>query len=87
MQSMLKEDDDMTSLLSLGVKLVPLLLTRVEESLKKTIGKLDLTKFLLNTATLCIFVRDCMWASPNAQIRRDVHQRFAEQLLLKRRTC
>ena len=59
----LKEDDDMTNLLSPGVKLLPNLVTRIEESLKKTFGKLKLINFSVNTATWCIFARDCMRAS------------------------
>ena len=47
------------NLLSVGVKLIPNLVTRVEEHLMETSGKLDWT----NTATWCIFARDCMWAS------------------------
>ena len=44
LQPMLKEDEDMTDLLSLGVKLIQDLVARVEEYLKKTFGKSDLTK-------------------------------------------
>ena len=51
----LKEDDDMMNLLSPRVKLIPNLVTRVEEDLKKTLGDQDLTNFPLNTATWCIF--------------------------------
>ena len=49
------------NLLSVGVKLVPNLVTRVEEHLEKNVGRL--THFPVNTATWCIFARDCMWAS------------------------
>ena len=58
-----KEDDDMTNLLSPGVKLVSNLVTRIEQDLKKTFGKLILTCSPVNTATWCIFGRDCTWTS------------------------
>ena len=60
--SMLEEDDEVVGRLSLSVKLIPNLV-RVEEHLKKTFGKLDLTNFPVNTATWCCFARDYMWAS------------------------
>ena len=58
-----KEDVDMTYLLSPGVKLLPNWVTRIEENLMKTFGKLNLTHFQVNTATWCTFARYCMWAS------------------------
>ena len=45
------------------VDLIPNLVTRVEENLKKTNRKVKLTIFPVNTATWCIFARDCVWAS------------------------
>ena len=58
-----KDDDDMTNLLSPGVKLLPNLVTRIGENFKQTFGNLNLTIFPVNTATWCIFARCCMWAS------------------------
>ena len=58
-----KVDDDMISLLSLGVKLFPNLVTRVKENLKSTFGKSDLKNFSTNIATWPLFERDCMRGS------------------------
>ena len=58
-----KEEDDMRNLLPAEVKRGPYLVKRIEEALKKTFGTLKLTNFPVNTATWCIFARDCMWAT------------------------
>ena len=47
----------MTNLLSAGIKLFPNLVTRVEENLRQTFGKLDLTIFSVNTAACGVFSR------------------------------
>ena len=48
-------------MLSTGVNLFPNLVTRVEESLKTTLGNLNLT-FPAKPATWWIFAHDCLWA-------------------------
>ena len=40
-----KEDDDKTNMLSLGVKLLPKLVTTIEEHFKKTTRKIESDKF------------------------------------------
>ena len=40
-----EEDDDMTNMFPVGVKLLPNLVTRIEENLLKTVGKLISTNF------------------------------------------
>ena len=62
----------------------PNLSTRVEEHVQKTFGNLGVTNFPINTATWCIFARDCMWAS--LQMRRTVetHTRGLSELFLRR---
>ena len=46
---------DVINLSLAGVKLIPNLVTRVEEHPKKTFGKLDLTNLPVHTATCCVF--------------------------------
>ena len=46
-----------------GNQAIPNLVTRTEENLKKTFGKLDLTNCPINTVTWCIFARGCMRTS------------------------
>ena len=58
-----KEDENVTHMLSTGLKLRPNFVTRIEEHLKKTFGKLNMFKFEVNTAAWCTFARDCMRAS------------------------
>ena len=75
----LKEDDDMTNLLSPGVKFLPNLVTRIDQNLQKTVlGQLSLSTLQVDTAW-CTFARGCMWAS--FQMSRSVetlHQRLSE---------
>ena len=63
LQSKLKEDEDVISLLTTGVKLIPNLVTKVEENFKKPSEQKGLTIFPANTATRCILARDSMRAS------------------------
>ena len=48
-----KKIDDMTNLLSRGVKLIPNVVTTVEENFKKTFGTLNLINFPANHAPWC----------------------------------
>ena len=62
------EDDDIRNLLTPGVDLNPTLSTKVEEYHRKTFGNFTLTHCPRNTATWCIFARDCMWAFQTSRI-------------------
>ena len=85
-----KESDDSTNLLPPGVKLLPHLVTRIEETLKKTFGNLNLTNSLSKLQYGVFSKRECTWACiiPIEQISRDLHQRLSKHNLSRiRRTC
>ena len=82
LQSFLPEDDDRVNLLSPGVKLVPNLMTRVEEHVKKTFGTLSLTIFPVNKV-LYFRTRLHVGIIPDKQIRRGSHQRLSELFLFR----
>ena len=56
----LKEDDDIRNLLAPGGELGPSLCSKVKGH-RKTVGIFDPTNFFVNTATRCVFTKDCMW--------------------------
>ena len=78
-----KTCENVANLLSTGVKLVPNLVTRVEENLKKTFGKPNFTNFPVNTATWFFRARLHVGIIPSEQIHRNLHQRLSELFLLE----
>ena len=71
----------MTNMLSSGVKLLPNLVVRIQEKLKKTFGKLSLTNFPVNMVYFLTGVH--VGIIPNEQISRYLHQRLSELFLLE----
>ena len=79
-----KEDDDMTSPLSPGVKFLINLVMRIEENLKKTSGNFEFDKFPCQHCNL-VYFRSGLHVGiiPHQQISRDLHQKLSELFLLE----
>ena len=81
-----KKKDDMTNMLSPGVKLfLPNLATRVEENLKNTFWKIEFDKFPGQHHCNMVFFRTRLHVGiiPNDQIRRYLHQGLSALFLVE----
>ena len=79
-----KEDDEMTNLFSPEVKLIPNLVTRIEESLENAFGKLNFDKISDSTLQRGVLSQVAACGHlPREQISRGLHQRLSELFLLE----
>ena len=79
----MKEGEDVTNLVSTGVKLIPNSVTRVEENLKKTFGKRICQIFSRHCNLVNFRTRLHVGIVPTEQISRDLHQRLSDLFLLE----